>query len=238
MFAYLSTPSTASHTLAYALSAAAILRNILCVSLSSNGSLLIVSSFLLRMSLPDSMLSWTGSWHSFQSRQPWYLNMPKMTKFWAYSLMVLGGIGSIVSLVRFAFVKSLEPDVNFFINTGKLAFYSHIEPGLGIAAVCLATLRSLFRQCLDGAKSMSSTQRSHGPSGTKRTSVAGGSGLQLTSMRKSRRVRDEFVTFEDDSDGMQTQWSNENEIGVKTECTVETRPTSSNEEQGQEMFPR
>ncbi|CAD0023009.1 unnamed protein product [Aureobasidium pullulans] len=167
----------------------------------------------------------------------WHLNMPKMTKFWAYSLMVLGGIGSIVSLIRFAFVKSLEPDVNFFKNTGKLAFYSHIEPGLGIAAVCLATLRPLFRQCLDGAKSMSSTQRSHGPSGAKRTSVAGGSELQLTSMRKSRRVRDGFVTFEDDSDGMQTQWSNENEIGVKTEFTVETRPTSSDVEQGQEMFP-
>lgn len=84
---------------------------------------------------------------------------------------------------------------------------------------------------------MSSTQRSHGPSGAKRTSVAGGSELQLTSMRKSRRVRDGFVTFEDDSDGMQTQWSNENEIGVKTEFTVETRPTSSDVEQGQEMFP-
>lgn len=58
----------------------------------------------------------------------WHLNMPKMTKFWAYSLMVLGGTGSIVSLIRSAFVKSLEPDVNFFKNTDKLAFYSHIEP--------------------------------------------------------------------------------------------------------------
>ncbi|THY51108.1 hypothetical protein D6C97_06807 [Aureobasidium pullulans] len=153
----------------------------------------------------------------------WHLNMPKMTKFWAYSNGAWG--------------DRLEPDVNFFKNTGKLAFYSHIEPGLGIAAVCLATLRPLFRQCLDGAKSMSSTQRSHGPSGAKRTSVAGGSELQLTSMRKSRRVRDGFVTFEDDSDGMQTQWSNENEIGVKSEFTVETRPTSSDVEQGQEMFP-
>ncbi|KAG9605597.1 hypothetical protein KCU77_g3597, partial [Aureobasidium melanogenum] len=64
----------------------------------------------------------------------WHLNMPKMTKFWAYLLMLLGAAGSIVSLIRFAFVKSLEPDVMFFKNTGKLAIYSHIEPGLGIVA--------------------------------------------------------------------------------------------------------
>jgi hypothetical protein len=154
----------------------------------------------------------------------WNLNMPRMTKFWAYMLMLMGATGSIVSLIRFAFVKSLEPDVEFFKNTGKLAFYSHIEPGLGIAAVCFATLRPLFKQFLDGAKSMSSTQKSHDPSNRK-TSVVGGSEVQLTSMKKGRRSRGGFVAFEDDSDGTQTQWSNENEIGVKNEFTVETRAT-------------
>ena len=102
----------------------------------------------------------------------WNLNMPKTTKFWAYLLMLMGATGSIVSLNRFAFVKSLKPDVMLFKNTGQLAFYSHIEPGLGIAAVCFATLRPLFKQFLDGAKSMSDTQRSHGLS-NKRSSIAG-----------------------------------------------------------------
>jgi hypothetical protein len=156
----------------------------------------------------------------------WNLNMPKTTKFWAYLLMLMGATGSIVSLIRFAFVKSLEPDVMFFKNTGRLAFYSHIEPGLGIAAVCLAALRPLFKQCLDGAKSVSSTQKSHGPSNQK-TSVAGGSEVQLTGMKKNRRGRGGFVAFEDDSDGMEPQWSNENGIGVKNEFTVETRATSA-----------
>jgi hypothetical protein len=171
----------------------------------------------------------------------WNLNMPKATKFWAYLLMLMGATGSIVSLIRFAFVQSLEPDVMFFKNTGRLAFYSHIEPGLGIAAVCLATLRPLFKKFLDGAKSVSSTQKSHGPS-NKRTTVAGGSEVQLTNMKKSRRSRGGFVAFEDDSDGMQTQWSNENEIGVKSEFTVETRATSASSddvEQGRGLaFPQ
>jgi len=167
----------------------------------------------------------------------WNLNMPKMTKFWAYLLMLMGATGSIVSLIRFAFVESLEPSVMFFRNTGQLAFYSHVEPGLGIAAVCLATLRPLFKQFLDGAKSISSTQKSHGPSNRK-TSVAGGSEVQLTSIKKSRRSRGGFVAFEDDSDAMQTQWSNENEIGVKSEYRVETRLTragSEDVEQGREL---
>ncbi|KAK5999981.1 hypothetical protein QM012_005069 [Aureobasidium pullulans] len=155
----------------------------------------------------------------------WHLNMPTLTKFYAYLLMLLGAAGSIVSLIRFAFVESLEPDVMFFKNTGKLAIYSHIEPGLGIVAVCCATLRPLFRQCIEGAKSVSSTQKSHGPSG-KRTSVTEASEIQLTSIRKNRRAKDGFITF-DESDGMQTQWSNEHEIGVKTDFTVETRSTAA-----------
>lgn len=169
----------------------------------------------------------------------WHLNMPTLTKFYAYLLMLLGAAGSIVSLIRFAFVDSLEPDVMFFKNTGKLAIYSHIEPGLGIVAVCCATLRPLFRQCIEGAKSVSSTQKSHGPSG-KRTSITENSDMQLRSLRKDRRAKDGFVTF-DESEGLQSQWSNEHEIGVKTDFSIETRSTragSHGVEQGRALsFP-
>lgn len=48
----------------------------------------------------------------------WNLNILKATKFWAYMLMLIGATSSIVSLIRFAFVESLEPDVLFFKNTG------------------------------------------------------------------------------------------------------------------------
>ncbi|KAH0359189.1 hypothetical protein KCU65_g10092, partial [Aureobasidium melanogenum] len=154
----------------------------------------------------------------------WHLNMPKMTKFWAYLLMLLGAAGSIVSLIRFAFVKSLEPDVMFFKNTGKLAIYSHIEPGLGIVAVCFATLRPLFRQCIEGAKSVSGTHKS-GRSG-KRTSITETSEHQLTSLKKNRRSRGGFVSF-DESEGLRSQWSNEHGIGVKTDFTVETQSTGA-----------
>ncbi|CAD0083723.1 unnamed protein product [Aureobasidium vineae] len=171
----------------------------------------------------------------------WHLKMPRITKFWAYLLMLLGASGSVVSLIRFAFVESLEPGPEFFKDTGKLAFYSHIEPGVGIVAVCVATLRPLFRQCLEGAKSVSSTQKSRGPSG-KRTSITGTSGVQLTSMKTNRRPRDGFNTFEDDSDEMETHWSNEHGIGVKTDFRIESHATkvgSHDVEQGRgPSFPQ
>ncbi|CAD0110340.1 unnamed protein product [Aureobasidium uvarum] len=154
----------------------------------------------------------------------WHLKMPRITKFWAYLLMLLGASGSVVSLIRFAFVESLEPGPEFFKDTGKLAFYSHIEPGVGIVAVCVATLRPLFRQCLEGAKSVSSTQKSRGPSG-KRISITGTSDVPLTSMKTNRQPRDGFDTLEDDSDEMETHWSNKHGIGVKTEFRIESHAT-------------
>ena len=37
--------------------------------------------------------------------------MLKMTKFWAYLLLLLGATGSIASLIRVASAKSLAPNV-------------------------------------------------------------------------------------------------------------------------------
>ncbi|KAI4721925.1 hypothetical protein E4T48_01876 [Aureobasidium sp. EXF-10727] len=156
----------------------------------------------------------------------WHLKMPRITKFWAHLLMLLGASGSVVSLIRFAFVESLEPGPQFFKDTGKLAFYSHIEPGVGIVAVCIATLRPLFRQCLESAKSASSTQRSRGPSG-KGLSTTGVSAVQLTSMKTNRRPRDGFDALEDDSDAQQTHRSNERGIEVKTDFRIQSHATKA-----------
>lgn len=88
---------------------------------------------------------------------------------------------------------------------------------------------------------MSSTQRSNDPS-NKKGSIAEGSKVQLNNLKRNRRSRGGFVAFEDDSDGLQTQWSDENGIGVKSEYTVETQPTgadSDDVEQGRRLsFPQ
>jgi hypothetical protein len=85
----------------------------------------------------------------------WKLHIPRMARFWAYVLLMLGAAGSVVSLVRFAYVGGLRPGKDFFKSTGRFMLYSTIEPGLGIAAVCFGTLRPLLRKIRDTTKTLS-----------------------------------------------------------------------------------
>lgn len=141
--------------------------------------------------------------------------MPRMARFWAYVLLMLGATGSIVSLVRFAYVKGLQPGQDFFRLTGKFALYSTIEPGLGIAAVCLGTLRPLFRKIIDTTQTLTSlSKRSKGRSDD--GSGARGSEVQMAKLvKKSRRMtKDGFVTFDEHEMG----WLDGNEATVTTSC--------------------
>ena len=122
----------------------------------------------------------------------WNLNIPRATKFWAYFLLVLGAAGSIISLVRFGYVSGLLPGKDFFRQSAKFALYSTVEPGLGIAAVSLATLRPLFKKCLEGARSVSGTQRS-GKGG--RNTPSGVPDIQLKGLGSRSCERAGFRTF-------------------------------------------
>lgn len=99
----------------------------------------------------------------------WRLNMPQITKIWAGVLLALGAIGSIASLVRIAYVPGLDPTADFFKTSGHLEIWSVVENGLGIAAVCLATLRPLFARCLGSRNNTYAT-----PSRRTETRVRGG----------------------------------------------------------------
>jgi hypothetical protein len=144
----------------------------------------------------------------------WNLQMPRIAKFWAYILLMLGATGSIVSLIRFAYVKGLQPGQDFFKLTGKFALYSTIEPGLGIAAVCLGTLRPLFRKVIDTTQSLaSSSKKSKDRSND--DSKAYNSEVEMA--RKARRTtKDGFLTFDESDMG----WLDENEVTVTKSFTV------------------
>ncbi|KAI5202313.1 hypothetical protein E4T39_04811 [Aureobasidium subglaciale] len=134
----------------------------------------------------------------------WNLNMPRITKFWAYLLLALGAAGSIVSLIRFGYVEGLRPGKNFFKQSAKFALYSTIEPGLGITAVCFATLRPLFKKCLEGAKSVSASQNSRG--GRKTPSMV--PDIQLKGLPLSRtHQREGFRTFGESEDEDSQGWT-------------------------------
>lgn len=90
----------------------------------------------------------------------WHLNMPRSTKFWASLLIVLGALGSVASLIRLTTVKGLTPGHEFFRQSTSTAVWATIEPGLGIAAASFATLRPMFKRCLESTRTNYSRTRS------------------------------------------------------------------------------
>ncbi|GAB7356532.1 hypothetical protein MBLNU459_g7276t1 [Dothideomycetes sp. NU459] len=76
-------------------------------------------------------------------------NMPPRAKWSVCGILALGALGSVASVVRLAYIQVLhEGSTTFFHDSVSIAICSIIEPGLGITAASLATLRPLFHDCL------------------------------------------------------------------------------------------
>ncbi|KAF2843487.1 hypothetical protein M501DRAFT_903774, partial [Patellaria atrata CBS 101060] len=59
-------------------------------------------------------------------------------------ILSLGAAGSICSVIRFRYIEGLTNHTDFFWNAANIAIWSCIEPGTGIVAANLATLRPLI----------------------------------------------------------------------------------------------
>jgi len=77
----------------------------------------------------------------------WSAAIPKSTKISAGCLLGLGSLASIASLIRLAYIPGIEARPTFLEHSVSIACWSIVEPGLGIVAASLATLRPLFRHC-------------------------------------------------------------------------------------------
>ncbi|KAM0690996.1 hypothetical protein Q7P36_009766 [Cladosporium allicinum] len=75
--------------------------------------------------------------------------MPLPAKLSACLILLLGCVGSAVSVVRLAYVKGMSYNMDFFQVGVNITLWSIIEAGLCITAASLATLRPLFRCCID-----------------------------------------------------------------------------------------
>lgn len=78
--------------------------------------------------------------------------MPMRAKVSAMFVLLLGCTGSAISLVRLSYLGGLAYDRNFFESGVSITVWSIAEAGICIIAVSLATLRPLFRRCLDGTR--------------------------------------------------------------------------------------
>ncbi|KEQ93701.1 hypothetical protein AUEXF2481DRAFT_30790 [Aureobasidium subglaciale EXF-2481] len=80
----------------------------------------------------------------------WSAAIPRSTKISAGCLLGLGSLASIASLIRLAYIPGIEASPTFLEHAVNIASWSVVEPGLGIVAASLATLRPLFRHCFPG----------------------------------------------------------------------------------------
>lgn len=87
--------------------------------------------------------------------------LPFKTSIAAGFILVLGTAGSVVSVVRLPYIEGLAMGPDFFVNVIDTTIWSVIEPGLGITAACLATLRPLFRCMTEGTKAARSRSGSN-----------------------------------------------------------------------------
>ncbi|GAB7347255.1 hypothetical protein MBLNU459_g3349t1 [Dothideomycetes sp. NU459] len=90
----------------------------------------------------------------------WTSITPRSTKISACLILLIAVAGSIASCVRTAYISNLAPtSLNFYEAATKPLTWTVIEPGLGITAASLATLRPLLRKCFERTKSLINTSR-------------------------------------------------------------------------------
>lgn len=86
----------------------------------------------------------------------WKAPMPRNAKISAGVLLVMGALGSISSLIRIAYIPGIKTGPHFFSQAVDIGVWSVIEPGIGIVAASLATLRPLFKCAQDTSRNIKS----------------------------------------------------------------------------------
>jgi hypothetical protein len=70
------------------------------------------------------------------------------TKLLVAGILAFAAIGSTGTVVRMFYIHTLMHGPDFLYATTDVAIWSTVEPGIGITAGCIATLRPLVRHCL------------------------------------------------------------------------------------------
>jgi hypothetical protein len=108
--------------------------------------------------------------------------MPLPAKVSASLVLLLGCLGSAISLVRLAYIRGLTYNVDFFEVGVNITLWSIIEAGICITAASLATLRPLLRCCINT---------------TRRTLTSGHSVTEISLKRQQHRSS--LLSFQDQS---------------------------------------
>ncbi|GKT40414.1 uncharacterized protein ColSpa_00595 [Colletotrichum spaethianum] len=75
----------------------------------------------------------------------WSLSLPKRTRLLAFGILSFAAIGSAATVVRSVYIPTLLDGDDFLWATTDVALWSTVEPGIGITAASIATLRPLWQ---------------------------------------------------------------------------------------------
>ncbi|KAE9986339.1 hypothetical protein EG327_004386 [Venturia inaequalis] len=78
------------------------------------------------------------------------LDLPRKQKVLIAIILGFAAIGSLATLIRMPFIVNLTNTDDFLYATVDIAVWSIVEPGVGIAATCAATLRPLLQPLVRG----------------------------------------------------------------------------------------
>ena len=96
----------------------------------------------------------------------WELQMNIRTKMLVAGILAFAAIGSTATVVRMQYIHSLTNGPDFLFATKNVAIWSTVEPGVGITAGSMATLRPLLQTILWrlGLASVPASARARTPS--------------------------------------------------------------------------
>ncbi|KAF2469882.1 uncharacterized protein BDR25DRAFT_189384, partial [Lindgomyces ingoldianus] len=80
-------------------------------------------------------------------------DMDSRSKVSVSIIMALGAVGSISAILRMVYLKGLLLSGDFITDAPTATIWATAEPGTGITAASLATLRPLFRKVKEGVRS-------------------------------------------------------------------------------------
>ncbi|OHE98128.1 hypothetical protein CORC01_06496 [Colletotrichum orchidophilum] len=75
----------------------------------------------------------------------WSLSLPKRTRLLAFGILSFAAIGSAATVARSVYIPTLLNGDDFLWATTDVALWSTVEPGIGITAASIATLRPLWQ---------------------------------------------------------------------------------------------
>ncbi|KAJ4989717.1 integral membrane protein [Stagonosporopsis vannaccii] len=78
----------------------------------------------------------------------WDLQMKRKMKILVASILAFAAIGSTATIVRMFYIHTLTNGTDFLYATTDVAIWSTVEPGIGITASSIATLRPLIRHLM------------------------------------------------------------------------------------------